>query len=120
MRLDRQDIYIRRGSTEVFTVTVVDENGAAVNCTGATLRGQIRENPSSATVLANFACTWTNAAGGIGQAVLDAATSTAIPTLGVVSSDYSRYTYDIEVAFNTGEVERVANGFALISPEVTR
>lgn len=120
MQLPQQDIYIRRGSTETFVVTVTNESGAAVDCTGATLRGQIRETADASAILASFTCAWTNAAGGIGSAVLDAATSTAITTDGVVCSDYSRYSYDIEVAFATGEVERVANGFAFVSPEVTR
>ena len=45
MLLTQQDIYIRAGSTETFTVTVTvtDANGAAVDCTGVTLRMQIRD-----------------------------------------------------------------------------
>lgn len=48
MLLTQQDIYIRAGSTETFSVTVTDANGAAVDCAGAALRMQIRDGATGA------------------------------------------------------------------------
>lgn len=48
MLLTQQDIYIRAGSTESFGVTVTDANGAAVDCTGAEIRMQIRDGATGA------------------------------------------------------------------------
>ena len=116
MLLTQQDIYIRAGSTETFTVTVTDANGAAVDCTGAELRMQIRDGATGA-LLASAGCAWTNAAGGIGVAVFDATSTGAITYAGTVISDFERHAYAVEVAFATGEVETVAAGFAFVQPE---
>lgn len=119
MLIVQQDIYIRAGSTEIFEIAVQKANGSAEDCTGATLRMELWDKVNNVK-LAAAACAWTNAAGGIGAGVFDAATTAAIATTGIVCSDYSRYAYDVEVAFPTGEVERVSNGFGLVSPEVTK
>jgi hypothetical protein len=77
-------ITIRTGDTETISITIQDENGAAVNIAGRTYAAQIRSTVDSAIVVATFSCSITNAATGELAATLSAATTTALtPGLGV-------------------------------------
>lgn len=74
---------LRIGDTE--TVTVEIRNGTTpVNITGRTYRAQIRPEALSSTVIAEFSCAITNAAGGIVVCTLSASTTAALsPTRAV-------------------------------------
>lgn len=118
--LDRQDIKIRAGSTEVFVIAVVDDTGTPVDCTGATLKMQVRANAGkTAALLGTAVCSWQSVSGGIGIAEFSASETSAMGSVGAVSSDVRKCAYDVVVEFSASNRVRIANGFAYVSPEVT-
>ena len=59
-----RDLSIVAGDTFSHLIEIKDVNGAAVNVTGRTYTGQVRQYPSSATAAATFTVDTTNAATG--------------------------------------------------------
>ena len=103
---------IDQGATLLKTIAIQSAPGVALNITGYTFRGQMREDYDSATVVATFAITITNAATGTIQVSLTD-TITAAITAGT-------YLYDIEYVDPAGSVTRLLEGKATVKPEVTR
>lgn len=119
------NITINQGSTYQLMITLTDSGGTAINLTGYTFRGQIRDSTSSDTIRASFSFTIQTQSGAtLGQvlAYIPAADTANIP---VDDNDsptrkLKRMIYDIESVDGSGTVTRWLEGSAYISPEVTR
>lgn len=107
----KQDIKIMRGDTEVFNITVTDNNGAAVDLTGDVFTSQIRYNRDDTSIAASFACTITNATAGQVRLTLSA-TSSSLLTAGTAFWDLQRN--------NDGVITTIIAGKCTILADVTR
>lgn len=117
------NILIEQGATFSRVLTIKDESGSAIDLTGFSFAGQVRRRYSDSTVLGSFTFTILNQTTNKGQVsmVMSSTVTAAIPV--DKSTDYTRKitycTYDVEM--NTGsEKDRILEGTAEISPEVTR
>jgi hypothetical protein len=108
------NITIEQGATFQRTINLEDSEGNAISLVGATVAGQLRKDYSSSTSYA-FTLTVTDAAEGEISWVMSSATTATIPV-----TETDRYVYDIEVTYADATVERILEGKATISPEVTR
>jgi hypothetical protein len=124
------NIEVEQGATfELSVVYKTDVDGLAVDLTGYSGRGQIRVTTATATTLASFSVTLTE------TAEFDADDNPfwrvdvvlAADALEGVSLDGPRWnnklaaSYDVELyTAADAHVIRLLNGFAYISPEVTR
>lgn len=124
MGAGKLDFLIEQGSTFQRIITIKDSALAPVNLTGWTITGKIRPDPTSATVLETFNVTLANQATSPGQfTVLLSATETsaiAVNAALAARAEPTPYYYDIEALKADGTTDRVLQGRALISPEVTR
>jgi hypothetical protein len=114
------DLSIEQGTSFSMVVTFEDSNGDPINLSGYSGRGQIRAAATATSVLASFTVTITDAANGEVTIALDPEDSSAIPVKGKNYSEKTEYVYDIELYTVGGEVIRLLNGKASISPEVTK
>ena len=114
------DIYIEQGTTWSIDLTIQQSNGQPMDLTGYTGRCQIRSSAISQTILASPAVTVTDAKNGKLTISLTADETAAIPVNGYSYSSVSQYVYDLELVDGMGRVMRLLNGYARISPEVTR
>lgn len=117
MSAGKYSFCIFQGSTFERNMTYSDENGTAVDLTGATIRMQARKTVDSATPLIDISTdasgiTITSAVDGEFQILLTAAETTAL--------DFKTAVYDLEVEFPSGEVRRVLEGIIEFRKEVTR
>jgi hypothetical protein len=108
------NITIEQGATFSRTISLTDEDGVAIDLTGASVAGQIRKDYTSDTAY-NFTLTITDEPGGEITWVLSAATSQDMPV-----SETDRYVYDVEVTYADGTIERILEGNVKLTPEVTR
>ena len=110
------DITIGQGATFEQLIVWKQSNGTPVNLTSVTaIAGQVRPTPESATVSATFVMTIEgDPEDGTIKWFLSATASSAIP---LTCGDQA---YDIEVTFSDGNVVRLLQGAATISPGVTR
>ena len=109
------DIVVEQGSTFSRTITLRDGSNNPINLTGATVRGQLRPEYTSDIVVPFVLSITAPATSGTIAWSLSAADSARLSS----SPDVS-WVYDIEVEYAGGVVERVLQGQATISPEVTR
>jgi len=108
------DIVIEQGATFERVIRVTDPLNGLVNISDVTsARGQIRKAFPSGDSFA-FTIAVTSAASGLLSWTMDAATSASIP----VNTEQD-WRYDIELVRGL-RVERILQGIATISPEVTR
>lgn len=114
------DISIEQGASFSMVVTYEQSSGGPVNLSGYSGRGQIRAAATATAVLAVFDVTVTDAANGEVTISLAPEDSSAIPVKGKNYSEKAEYVYDIELYTAGGEVIRLLNGKASISPEVTK
>lgn len=123
MAAAKLDIYIEQGSTFKRTLKFKMADGVTpLDISGNTFRGQIRQGISDAAIVASFTCTITNGPGGEVDITLTAAQTSAIE-LKPQKSPYREpqdFSYDVERVLPDTTVERVLEGLAKISPEVTR
>lgn len=120
----KHDITIEQGTTYSKTYTLKDSAGEEVDLTGWTIAGQIRSKYDAASTIASFTCTVLNQGTYPGKFTvsLSAATTAGIavdPALGA-SRKPTVYVYDIEVTKADTTKDRILEGKAYISPEVTR
>lgn len=106
-----QDLTITRGDTETILVSIVDDNGAAINITGRTYRAQIRSSQESTTIKASFTCVVTSGAGGVVTCTLAAADCATLPA--------GRYYWDLEENAS-GVVSTILAGDVTVQADVTR
>lgn len=116
------DIQIDQGATFLLQFQVLDESGVAVSLTGATIRGQVRTAPESSTIIATFTGTVTDAGEGEGQISLTAAQTAAIVAgaSGRGQRDLTEFVYDCEILYADTTVQRILEGAAYLSPEVSK
>lgn len=115
---------IDQGATFTRKLIFKDSLGALINLTGQTFTGMIKKSFSDTTALATFTCTVLNQTTNLGEVTVEltSAASSAIPIK--IQKPGTRTTedfiYDIERTYSTGVVERILEGIARISPEVTK
>jgi hypothetical protein len=102
---------IEQGTT-FRRVLTLQENGTAMNLTGYSVASQMRSTHDSASIVATFTGTVSNAA--TGQITLSMTNTT---TSGI---DEALYVYDIEITSAGGDVTRILQGTVTVTPEVTR
>ena len=92
---------------------VIKEGGSALNLANYSGRAQLRTSVTASSASASFTVTVTNAANGALKMQLPAATSSGISA--------GQYVYDLEI-YTSGDsiVNRIMQGEATITPEVTR
>lgn len=101
--LTNYDIVIRRGDTYRLEVTARVKNGAVINLTGYTFLGHVRS--IAGVLLAAFTITATDAANGVFEVVLSAATTAALDT-----TTHALGRYDIQWTTGAGDVRTVMKG----------
>lgn len=116
------NITICQGASYNLEVTYTDENNAPIDLTGSTLRGQIRKSISDDTIQATFTITITDAVNGVFTVSLTPAQTEAIEIKAQKDTvrELEAFAYDIERELVGGEVDRIMQGEAFVSPQVTR
>ena len=119
------DIELQQGASFIQTLTIKDSLGVPIDLTGETYAGQIRSTSGAIIVWATFTCTVQNQITNTGEVIISLTpTQTAqIPVpVGIVKKT-PRYIlegqYDIERTKVGGVVDRILEGKASISGEVT-
>lgn len=117
------DIVIEQGATFERTMTIKDSNDDPIDLTGFTFTGQVRKTYSSSSIIISFTFEILNQVSNTGQVKMKL-TSSQTSSIPVDKADnYEKkttiYCYDVEM--DTGSVvDRIIQGTASISPEVTR
>lgn len=118
------DINIKQGSDFSLTITVKDFNKNPVDLTGHVFAGDIRKNVSDENPIASFSFELLDQVTNTGEVriTLSAAVSSAINLAKSKKQERnkSRYLYDIESTNGSGAIRRWLEGYAFISPEITR
>jgi len=113
---NRYDLEIKQGATLSLTATWKDSSGAAVNLTGYTARLQVRATYDSSSTILSL----TSAAGiTLGGAAGTIAITASATTTAALTAPFSGV-YDLELVSGGGEVTRLLEGTATVSPEVSR
>jgi len=109
------NLSIIRGDTTVFTLTLTDQAGAAVNLTSTTVFFTVKESLADAdddALIAKSTDSHSNPSGGV-TAITLTSTDTAITP--------GAYIYDIQVKNTTdGAIQSVASGIYEVLPDVTQ
>lgn len=106
------NITIDQGTDFVLDLAV-KEDSAAFNLTGYSARAQLRRTKNTTTTAATFTCTVVSAAAGTIKMELDNSTTATLSE--------GTYYYDLEIyTAADATVERIIQGSALVSREVTR
>lgn len=113
---NRYDLEIKQGATLSLTATWKDSTGTAVNLTGYTARMQVRSTyDATSTILSLTSGSGITLGGSAGTiAITASATTTA-----ALTAPWSGV-WDLELVSGGGEVTRLLEGAATVSPEVTR
>lgn len=114
---------IEQGGSLRYQAVLKDANGAPIDLTGWTFRGQIRKLYSASEKICDLTLELNSpATDGVLWIILTAAQTAAIPV--DAASTYRKtkttYAYDVEAVRPDTTVIRVLEGAAEISPEVTR
>ena len=106
------NLFLDQGTTFKANITVKDAAGDIRDISGHVARSQFRRSVRSAN---SFAFVGHIPVGTDGNVMLTMNSNT---TTNVTAA---RYVYDVEIVSNTtAEVERVAEGVVVVSPEITR
>lgn len=123
MAAAKLDIYVDQGQTWSKVLTFTNRSdGSAIDITGYTFRGQIRDYYDASVVRASFTFT-AGAADNKKVATLPAATTAALPAASSgnkIDRKYTLFTYDIEATKPDSTEKRYLQGTVFMSPEVTR
>lgn len=118
------NINIEQGATFELNCTMRDSNNALVDLTGWTFSGKIKETLASQNAVANFSFTIANQGTDPGEFLisLSAAVTAAIPVSLRPGADrpITQYFYDIEATKPDSKIDRMFEGKAFVSPEVTK
>ena len=113
MAAGKYNILIQQGSDYIQKITVKETvSQLPVDITGCTVRGQVRATIEDASPVASFVATVTDAAGGEFQITLSNTVTAAL--------DFDTGVYDVELVYPSGVVDRLLQGKAVLSREVTR
>ena len=117
MAAGQYDITIEQGADLDLVITWTDSDDEPIDLTGASARMQVRRTHDNATALLDIPAT-------VGTIVLGDELGTI--TVNVPAADTEglpaplKAFYDLEIVEVGGAVRRVVEGFARITPEVTR
>lgn len=107
----KANIVIDQGTDFSATIDVVGgANNDVFDLTSYTAKAQMRKNYASSTAV-TFVCSDNNTLGQITLQLTSNTTSTIEP---------GRYLYDVEITSTAGEVIRVVEGIATVTPGITR
>lgn len=113
MAAGKYNILVQQGSDYIQKITVKESvSQLPVNITGCTVRGQIRTSIEDATPAAAFVTAIVDAINGVFQISLPNAVTAAL--------DFETGFYDVEIVYPSGVVDRLLQGKAVLSKEVTR
>ena len=113
---NRYDLEIKQGATLSLTATWKDSAGTAVNLTGYTARMQVRSTYDSSTTILSLTSSSGITLGGVAGTIAITASATVTAALTAPWSGV----WDLELVSGGGEVTRLLEGAASVSPEVTR
>ena len=105
------NLFIDQGTDFSVTVDVTDTDGSVLNLDGYSASAQIRKTYTSSSVSATFG---TSISANAGQVTL---TLSDTVTAGLSAG---RYVYDLNIESSGGQVTRVVEGQAIVTPGVTR
>lgn len=104
-----------QGDDKTYTITIKDANGVGIDIAGSTIESQIRVGYDK-DVIATFTGVLVDPNNGVMSITMDSATSAALPVKGAMS----KFVFDVELTYNTGEKTKVIYGNLIITREVTR
>lgn len=107
-----------QGATFRRTVTWTDEDGVAINLTGATARMQVRNTYDSASTILSLSSTGASPA--ITISAVNGRLTIVISASTTASLVVGPKVYDLEVVQSNAEVTRLIEGQFIVSAEVTR
>ena len=107
----KQDLTITRGDTETVVVTMVDEDGTAVNITGRTYTSQMRTTPDISAISITGTCAVTDGPNGKLTATFSA-TGTAALDPGFLYWDLQENA--------SGVISTILSGTVTVLADVTR
>ena len=96
----------------------LDEDGVAVDLTGATIVAQMRAYTGAVAILAEFEANIVSPENSNLTLSLTAVQTAAIITTGLMFSEFTRYVYDVKAIWPTTSL-RIAHGEARVSPSST-
>jgi len=105
------NLFIDQGTDFSVTVDVTDTDGSVLDLDGYSASAQIRKTYTSSSVSATFG---TSISASNGQVTL---TLSDTVTAGLSAG---RYVYDLNIESSGGQVTRVVEGQAIVTPGVTR
>ena len=109
-----QNIEIDQSSDYLKQFIAKDDTGTVINLTGSTITSQVRKSYGTTTIAATFIPVIVSAtAGTFTLALTDV--QTAEGTL-----ESGRHVYDVVVTDAGGDITRIQEGIAVVSPSVTR
>ena len=109
-----QNIEIDQSSDYLKQFIAKDDTGTVIDLTGSTITSQVRKSYGTTAVAATFTPVIVSAAlGTFTLALTDV--QTAVGTL-----ERGRHVYDVVVTDASGDITRVQEGIAVVSPSVTR
>lgn len=122
MSVEYANFNIDQGSDFKVYVQLLDEHDQPVNATGALIIGQIRKTASSKSAPAEFTIEPIDLSIGTFFLKLSGNESSKLDCnpSHFAERTITEYTYDVEVHFLTGEINRVMQGILYVSPEVTK
>jgi hypothetical protein len=113
------NIEIYQGATYKLNAVVKDSEGIAKDLTGYSGRGAIKRKATDIEEIVEFTVIVAqDNSGEVTVSLTDEETSD-IPTKGNSYKEVEKYFYDVEI-FKTGEVVRLLQGLASVSPEITK
>lgn len=122
MSAGKLDLSIEQGATFKRKLIFTSATNVPIDLTGDSFAGQIRSSASNPTIIISFTCTITNPTAGEVEITLTATETSSIPVRASTSpeKESTTYAYDIERTLAGGSKQRVLEGLANVSPEVTR
>lgn len=112
MSAGKHNIVIEQGSTFKQRLQIKTSDGTPVNLVGYQVRGMVRLAYTDTVPTATFSCVVTDAANGVVEITLSAATTAALV--------FTKGVYDIELVTPTTSVIRLIQGNVILSKEVTK
>ena len=106
----KANIVIEQGTDFSATIDVTDSIGDPFDLTNYTAASQMRKNYAASTAT-TFTCTDNNSLGQITLSLNNTQSEALEP---------GRYLYDVEITSTGGEVIRVVEGIATVTPGITR
>lgn len=117
------NITIFQGADFVLPIQMMGDDGVTpINITGCTFKAQLRSVASSPDVIDDFDVTILDGSLGEFEMTLTAEQTLAIPVQpsSMPNRTITNYCYDLFITYLNGQITRLLEGVAFISPDVTR